>query len=56
MFMYGEQNASLSYLSHIEARGVRLAPIPACGHFPMYSNPTAMWKQIADFQTGSRTG
>lgn len=56
MFMYGEQNASLSYLSHIEAQGVRLAPIPACGHFPMYSNPIAMWKQIADFQTSSRTG
>jgi len=56
MFMYGEQNASLSYLSHIKAQGVRLAPIPACGHFPMYSNPIAMWKQIADFQTGSRTG
>ena len=56
MFMYGEQNASLSYLSHIEAQGVRLAPIPACGHFPMYSNPIAMWKQIADFQTGSRAG
>nr|WP_236675774.1 alpha/beta hydrolase [Pseudomonas mediterranea] len=52
MFMYGEQNASLSYLSHIEAAGVQLAQIPACGHFPMYSNPIAMWKHIADFQAG----
>lgn len=51
MFMYGEQNASLSYLAHIQAQGVRLAQIPACGHFPMYSNPIAMWKHIADFQT-----
>ncbi len=50
MFMYGEQNASLSYLPHIQAHGVRLAPIAACGHFPMYSNPVAMWQQIADFQ------
>lgn len=50
MFMYGEKNASLSYLSHIQAEGVRLAQIPACGHFPMYSNPIAMWQQIADFQ------
>ncbi|EJM71091.1 alpha/beta fold hydrolase [Pseudomonas sp. GM55] len=56
MFMYGEQNASLSYLSHIEAQGVHLAPIPACGHFPMYSNPIAMWNRIADFQTRIRTG
>lgn len=47
MFMYGEQNASLSYLGHIQAHGVRLAEIPACGHFPMYSNPVLMWKEIA---------
>lgn len=56
MFMYGEQNASLSYLAHIQAEGVRLAQIPACGHFPMYSNPIAMWQQIADFQTSSHPG
>lgn len=49
MFMYGEQNASLSYLPHIQANGVRLAPIAECGHFPMYSNPAAMWRQIAEF-------
>jgi pimeloyl-ACP methyl ester carboxylesterase len=50
MFMYGEQNASLSYLSHIQARGVRLSAIPRCGHFPMYSNPALMWQEIAGFQ------
>lgn len=49
MFMYGEQNRSLSYLNHIQANGVRLAEIPQCGHFPMYSNPVAMWERIADF-------
>ncbi|WP_175882559.1 alpha/beta hydrolase [Burkholderia sp. BCC0044] len=49
MFMYGEQNASLSYLSAIEAHGVVLAEIPDCGHFPMYSNPVRMWQAIADF-------
>jgi pimeloyl-ACP methyl ester carboxylesterase len=49
LFMYGEQNAHLSYLAHIQAQGVRLAPIAQCGHFPMYSNPIAMWQQIADF-------
>nr|WP_218627620.1 alpha/beta hydrolase [Pseudomonas sp. dw_612] len=53
LFMYGEQNASLSYLSHIASQGVRLAPIPACGHFPMYSNPLEMWRQIADFQASA---
>lgn len=49
MFMYGEQNASLSYLSHIESRGVRLSEVPHCGHFPMYSNPALMWREISDF-------
>ena len=49
LFMYGEQNAGLSYLPHIQAHGVRLAPIVECGRFPMYSNPGAMWQQIADF-------
>ena len=49
MFMYGEQNASLSYLPTLAARGVELAEIPHSGHFPMYSNPVAMWTRIAEF-------
>ncbi len=49
MFMYGEQNASLSYLPTLAAGGVELAEIPHSGHFPMYSNPVAMWTRIADF-------
>jgi pimeloyl-ACP methyl ester carboxylesterase len=50
MFVYGEQNASLSYLSTLADNGVELAEIPFSGHFPMYSNPVAMWMRIADFQ------
>ncbi|WP_321935682.1 alpha/beta hydrolase [Paraburkholderia sp. J8-2] len=50
MFMYGQQNASLSYLDHIREQGVALAEIANCGHFPMYSNPVAMWRAIAGFQ------
>ncbi len=49
MFMYGAQNAGLSYLAHIERHGVRLCEVPHCGHFPMYSNPAFMWGEIADF-------
>lgn len=49
MFMFGEQNASLSYLRHIETRGVQLSEIPHCGHFPMYSNPVVMWTEILRF-------
>ena len=48
MFMYGEQNASLSYLPLIQKHGVRLAEIAECGHFPMYSNPVQMWREITD--------
>jgi len=49
MFMYGDQNRTLSYLSHIKSKGVRLSEISECGHFPMYSNPPMMWGDIADF-------
>ncbi|WP_198157546.1 alpha/beta fold hydrolase [Methylobacterium nodulans] len=51
--MYGEQNASLSDLTHTQAEGVQLAEIPACGHFPMYSNPALMWREITAFQARS---
>ncbi|MCF8076033.1 MAG: alpha/beta hydrolase [Desulfotignum sp.] len=49
MFMYGEQNRHLSYLDFIESKGVRLSEIPECGHFPMYSNPPEMWRELFDF-------
>ena len=49
MFMYGEQNKTLSYLDHIETHGVHLSEIPECGHFPMYANPPAMWRDIVQF-------
>jgi pimeloyl-ACP methyl ester carboxylesterase len=49
MFMYGEQNSTLSYLPTLAERGVELAEIPHSGHFPMYSNPPAMWSRVTDF-------
>ncbi|MBO9453502.1 alpha/beta hydrolase [Tropicibacter sp. R16_0] len=51
MFMYGDQNNTLSYLPDINAKGVELAEIPECGHFPMYSNPPEMWRRLSDFIT-----
>jgi len=51
MFMYGEQNASLSYLAKLSANGVELAEIPHSAHWPMYSNPVAMWERIAEFHS-----
>lgn len=49
MFMYGEQNNTLSYLPHLAANSVELAEIPHSGHFPMYSNAPEMWRRIAAF-------
>ena len=49
MFMYGEQNSSLSYLSKLRDNKVELAEIPYSGHWPMYSNPVAMWQRIQGF-------
>jgi pimeloyl-ACP methyl ester carboxylesterase len=49
MFMYGEENSTLSYLAKLAADGVELAAIPFSGHWPMYANPVAMWDRIATF-------
>ena len=49
LFVYGEQNASLSYLKQLEDNGVELAEIPMSGHFPMYSNAPVMWERISKF-------
>jgi pimeloyl-ACP methyl ester carboxylesterase len=49
MFMYGEENSTLSYLAKLAAGGVELTEIPRSGHWPMYANPVAMWERIAAF-------
>jgi pimeloyl-ACP methyl ester carboxylesterase len=48
LFMYGEQNSSLPYLTKLAANGVELAEIPHSAHWPMYANPVAMWERIAE--------
>ncbi|RAH68574.1 alpha/beta fold hydrolase [Aspergillus aculeatinus CBS 121060] len=49
MFMFGEENAGLSYLPRLEKEGVELALIRESGHFPMYSNPVEMYRRMAAF-------
>ena len=49
IFVYGEQNRHLSYLGDLPAIGVETAEIPFSAHFPMYSNPPALWATISDF-------
>lgn len=49
MYMYGVQNNTLSYLDLLADKGVELAEISQCGHFPMYSNAPEMWQRLTDF-------
>jgi pimeloyl-ACP methyl ester carboxylesterase len=52
LFMYGEQNNSLTYLPELDRNGVELAEISDCAHFPMYSNAPEMWRRITRFVNG----
>lgn len=49
MFMYGQQKDDLSHLGALAGHGVELAEIAHSAHFPMYSNPPAMWDRITEF-------
>lgn len=48
-FVHGAQNRHLSYLGALPEIGVTVIEIPDSGHFPMYSNPPALWAAMADF-------
>jgi len=56
MFMYGDDNRSLSYLGRLQNNDVQLAEIQHCGHFPMYANPLSMWKHIGAFIERAEVG
>jgi len=47
--VYGVQNRHLSYLGGLPDIGVEVIEIAESGHFPMYSNPPALWAALADF-------
>lgn len=49
MFIHGQQNAHLSYLPELRRRSVRVVEIEHSGHWPMYSNPPAMWTSLREF-------
>ncbi len=49
MFVYGEQNRSLSYLGTLVMRGAQLAEIEHSGHWPMYSNAPQLWTRLGAF-------
>ncbi len=56
MFIYGEQNRHLSYLEGLPKLGVEVMEIPFSGHFPMYSNPPALWAAMSKFLASTEEG
>lgn len=48
-FVYGAQNSHLSYIPTLPDIGVQAVEIDHSGHFPMYSNPPALWSALAGF-------
>lgn len=55
MFMHGEQNNHLTYLPTLSEHGVRVVSIESSGHWPMYSNPPAMWAALSDLLAAADT-
>jgi len=49
LFMYGEHNRSLSYLSRLRNSGIQVVEIPSAAHFLFYDNPIATFQGIGDF-------
>ena len=55
LFIHGEQNRHLPYLDALPGLGVKVVEISNSGHFPMYSNPPALWSAMAAFLRESDT-
>ena len=49
LFVYGDENRSLSSLPYLQKSGIELCEIPNSGHWPMYSNPVALWGRVGAF-------
>jgi pimeloyl-ACP methyl ester carboxylesterase len=49
MFVHGEQNSSLSYLSTLKEKGVKVLSVPFASHFPMKTNPVFLFDHMSRF-------
>lgn len=56
LFVYGVQNRHLTYIDRLPGMGVTVAEIPDAGHFPMYTNPPALWDRMASFLAQAEAG
>lgn len=49
LFIYGAENALLSYIPRLAREGIRVEEIPDSNHFPTYSNPSLYYGAIRNF-------
>lgn len=49
LFIYGEDNKTLSYLPMLRVSDIKMAEIPLSNHFVFYDNPFQMYKAIMTF-------
>ena len=54
-FVYGAQNRHLSYLPDLPGRDVQVIELDHAGHFPMYTNPKALWAALSEFVRAAET-
>jgi len=55
LFLYGEANRSLSYLSTLCASDVEVREIPKSAHFLFYDNPVSTFEEIGKFVSSGGT-
>ena len=49
LFLYGDANRALSYLSRLRASDVHVREIPSSGHFLFYDNPVETFQAVGTF-------
>lgn len=49
MFVHGEENSGLTYLSSLQKNGVRVLNVPYASHFPMNTNPVFLFDHMSQF-------
>ena len=49
LFLYGDANKGLSYLTALRASEVRVQEIPSSAHFLFYDNPVETFQAVGEF-------
>lgn len=49
LYLHGSENSHLMRIARLRQHGVHVASIPESNHFPVYSNPAAYYRALAEF-------